>query len=108
MRSRYDALERVARASCVIKFSRALVLLAVSAAPVSAQVPPDESWRSLWSKATERGYTYTWACPSRSYPRALEASGIPCSWVPKREYYPNKYRSSDRDHIGCLTNRKKS
>ena len=47
MRSRYDVVERVARASCVIKFSRALVLLAVSAAPVSAQVPPDESWRTL-------------------------------------------------------------
>ena len=47
MKSMCDALERVARATCVIKLSRALVLLAVFAAPVSAQVPPDESWRTL-------------------------------------------------------------
>jgi len=47
MKSRSDVLERVARASRVIKLSRALVLLALSAASLSAQVPPDESWRTI-------------------------------------------------------------
>ena len=47
MKSRSDVLERVARASRVIKLSRTLVLLAISAGSSSAQVPPDASWRTL-------------------------------------------------------------
>jgi len=40
-------LKRVARASCVIKLSSLLLSLALWAAPLSAQVAPDESWRML-------------------------------------------------------------
>ena len=47
MKSKRGVLGRVARASSVIKFLPTLVLLAVSTMPSAAQVPPDESWRTL-------------------------------------------------------------
>jgi Tol biopolymer transport system component len=47
MKAVCNVLERVARASSVIKLSCAILSLAPLAAPLSAQVAPDESWRTL-------------------------------------------------------------
>ena len=75
MGARCNVWKRVARASCVIKLSCLLVLSALWAAPLSAQVAPDESWRTL---DTDHFRV--------TFPAELEALGRRAAGIAERAY----------------------